>query len=239
MCYFVEINLTRVEMQSRFGAEMPEYFKWEPMPFISGFAFPQLPVLLQKNTLEFIPATWGLIPYWVKSKEKAIELRTHTLNAMAESVQVKPSFKQAFARNRCILPVNGFFEWHHQGKVKYPFHITQKEAKPFSLAGILDYWTDIETGEISPSFSIITTPANSLMSRIHNSKKRMPAILHDHNELDWINPGLSPEKALALLKPFPDELMEAQTIAKINPQAKIDNSGSEMLKPYHYPELVW
>jgi putative SOS response-associated peptidase YedK len=239
MCYFVEINLTRIEMQKRFGAEMPEYFRWEPMPFISAFAFPELPVIAGERPDQMVPASWGLIPAWTPHRAKAEEIRLHTLNAMAETVHQKPSFRQAFSKCRCLIPVHGFFEWHHSGKHKYPFYITRQDKDIFALAGIVDNWTDKESGEILRSFSVITTPANEVMARIHNTKKRMPAILNKEDEKAWINPTLSAEKALQFLQPFPSKLLSAYTVEKINPSKSFQGSSEEVLKPFTYPELVW
>lgn len=239
MCYFVEINLTRLEMQKRFGAEMPEYFRWEPMPFVSGFSFPIVPVIIKNGAKTFVPANWGLIPHWVNDRSKADEIRLHTLNAMAETVHEKPSFRKAFAQNRCIVPVSGYFEWHHQGKEKFPFYIKGTEQRILAMAGIMDVWTDKETGEIIHSFSVCTTQANPLMSRIHNSKKRMPVILPEGAEEEWLNPALSPVLARELLLPFPEEKITAHPIARFNPSLAQGNFSEEMLKPENYPNLVW
>lgn len=239
MCYFVEINLTRLEMQKRFGAEMPEYFRWEPMPFASGFSHPLLPVLTNEGKKELVPASWGLIPHWVTDRSKADEIRLHTLNAKAETVHEKPSFKKAFSQKRCILPASGYFEWHHKGKEKFPFYIKGTEQRILAMAGIMDDWTDRETGEIIRSFSVCTTPANPLMSRIHNSKKRMPAILPEGAEEEWLNSSLSPAKARELLQPLPEEKITAHPIARFNPSLAQGSFSEEMLKPANYPNLVW
>ncbi|MFN8208513.1 MAG: SOS response-associated peptidase [Bacteroidales bacterium] len=239
MCYFVEINLTRIEMQKRFGATMPEYFKWEPMPFVSGFAFPEVPVLVNTGAKAFVPAHWGLIPHWVSSRVKADEIRAHTLNAMSETVHEKPSFRKAFAQNRCILPASGYFEWHHRDKEKFPFYISSSEQRVLAMAGIMDVWTDRETGEIIHSFAVCTTPANSMMSRIHNSKRRMPAILAAGAEEEWLSSSLSSAMAKELLQPFPDDKITAFPIARFNPSTAQGNFSPDMLKPVEYKNLVW
>jgi putative SOS response-associated peptidase YedK len=103
----------------------------------------------------------------------------------------------------------------------------------------MDLWTDKETGEIIHSFSVCTTQANPLMSRIHNSKKRMPVILPEGAEEEWLNPALSPVLARELLLPFPEEKITAHPIARFNPSLAQGNFSEEMLKPENYPNLVW
>ena len=83
----------------------------------------------------------------------------------------KPSFKVSASTKRCILPVNGFFEHHHYKGNTYPFHITLPDNKVMNLAGMHDEWVDKETGELIKSFTIVTTPGNELMSKIHNNPK--------------------------------------------------------------------
>ena len=105
-----------------------------------------------------------------------------TFNARSESIDKKPSFSSSFRSKRCIIPVKGFFEWQHVGNEKIPWYIYHSENEILSIAGLYDEWIENNTGEVFSTFSIITTDANDLMAEIHNSAKRMPAILDKSSE---------------------------------------------------------
>lgn len=239
MCYFVGMNLTREELHKRFGSEVPVDFRWEPLPFLSGFTFPEIPVITGEKPGEFTPAHWGLIPFWVQDEEKAMELRTHTLNAQSETAAQKPSFRKAFKTGRCLVPASGYFEWHHKGKLKYPFYISRADGLPFAMAGISDSWLNKETGELVLSFSVLTVPANQLLSRVHNTKKRMPLILHPEDEKHWIDPKTDSHLLQSLLMPFPEESLVAHPVARINPGQPSGTYTESVSAPVEYPDLVW
>ena len=160
-----------------------------------------------------------------------------TLNAKAETIFEKPAFRSSIKENRCLVLVDGFYEWKHVGKYKYPHFIRLKNKEPFALGGIYNDWVSNETGEIIKTFSIITTEANSLMAEIHNSKKRMPLILSRGEEKKWIEPDLSETNIKSLLKPFNVDEMEAYTISKLITQRNADNNIPEVMEHYPYIEL--
>ncbi len=145
---------------------------------------------------------WGLVPFWVKSAEQAGDIANKTLNAKAETIFQLPSFRAAILKRRCIIPVNGFYEWRHFGKKTYPYFIYPKDRSYFCLAGIWEEWTDRETGEIKKTCSIITTAANPLMEQIHNTKMRMSLILNVTDAKRWISPDLKKPDIEILMKPF-------------------------------------
>ena len=126
----------------------------------------------RENHLE--PLRWGLIPFW--AKDPAIGNRL--INARAETVAKKPSFRNAFAKHRCVIVVDGFYEWKRDGKRKVLFYIFLKSRKPFSFAGLYEHWNDLDGNEIR-SCTIITTDSNELVSPLHN---RMPVILPEDDE---------------------------------------------------------
>jgi putative SOS response-associated peptidase YedK len=97
------------------------------------------------------------------------------INAKAETVKSRPMFEQAYRRRRCIVPVDGFFEWQTTDGRKHPYAIAMKDGSPFGIAGLWENWKDPGTGEWLRTFVIITVPSNDLIGRIHG---RMPAILH-------------------------------------------------------------
>ncbi len=136
---------------------------------------------------------WGLLPSWTKDPKKAPLLN----NARAETVAEKPSFRSAFKNRRCLIPIDGFYEWKTIGKAKRPYYFRRQDERPFAFAGLWDTWNDIE------SCTIITTDANELMAPIHH---RMPVVLADNDYADWLDPAAS--DLSKLLTPCPaDELI--------------------------------
>ena len=202
--------------------------------FVSGFSHPSLAVVKHDGIFLF---DWGLIPFWIKDKAAANDIKTKTLNAVGETVFEKPSFRKSIVSQRCLLPVNAFFEWRDVNKVKYPYCIASNENELFSLGCIYDTWTDPSTGEIVNTFSILTTEANPLMEKIHNLKKRMPLILKAEDEAKWIDPNLPKGEIQKLIKPFDEALMSAYTISRNANNSRIDRNKTEILEPVTFDEL--
>jgi putative SOS response-associated peptidase YedK len=119
-------------------------------------------------TLDLI--RWGLLPSWAKDRKMAWKL----INARAETVATATAFRKAFAERRCLVPVDGFFEWEKVGKEKQPYMIAMLDREPFTLAGLWENWKDPESGEWIRTFTIITTEANELVAELHD---RMPGII--------------------------------------------------------------
>jgi putative SOS response-associated peptidase YedK len=209
MCYTIKIDLTREELEKRFGAKFMEAEEYHSGNRINAFSLPLLPVICSDKPDEIRLFTWGLIPYWVKDLKNASEIRTKTFNAKAETLAEKPSFRNSLQRKRCLVPVNGFYEWQTLEKLKIPYYITLKDLPAFALAGLYDQWTNRETGEIINTFTVITTRANPMMEEIHNLKKRMPVILSPQNEQLWLDLKTEPAKS-GIFEPFPEELMKAE-----------------------------
>jgi putative SOS response-associated peptidase YedK len=211
MCYTVRIDLTREELERRFGAKFLESGDFNTGTRINAFSFPVLPVICSDKPDEIRLYRWGLIPYWVKDLKNAEEIRTKTFNAKAETIAEKPSFRNSLKRKRCLVPVNGFYEWQTLEKLKIPYYITVKGQPIVVLAGLYDQWSNRETGEIINTFTIVTTRANPMMEEIHNLKKRMPVILSPEFENKWLNLLADPEKE-GLFEPYPQENMLAEKL---------------------------
>ena len=122
--------------------------------------------------------------------------------------------------------------------MKYPYYIQLAESDYFSLGSLYDTWINPQTGDIKNTFSIITTPANPLMEKIHNLKKRMPLILSCDDEMKWIDPALKTDQIKELIKPFPEHKMMAYTISREANNARLHRDYPEILKLVQYPELV-
>lgn len=211
MCYTIKIDLTREELERRFGASFAGSDKYKPGAKINGFSLPHIPVICQDKPDEIRLYQWGLIPFWVKDKHKADEIRTKTLNAKAETLTEKPSFRHALKQKRCLVLTNGFYEWQTNGNKKIPYFIGLKEQQAFALAGLHDQWTDPSTGELLNTFTIITTRANPMMEIIHNLKKRMPVILSPDHEKQWLDLNHNPQ-SFGIFEPYPENLMFAEKI---------------------------
>lgn len=139
---------------------------------------------------------WGLIPHFANDKKIAWK----TINARAETVEKMPSYRGAFAKRRCLIVADGFYEWLTIGKRKQPFAIAMKSRKPFGIAGLWENWQEPANGEWLRSCSIITTTANSLVGHIHD---RMPVILDPSDYPQWLGEQpATPEELKALLKPY-------------------------------------
>lgn len=148
---------------------------------------------------------WGLIPSWAKDPS----IGSKMINARAETITEKPSFRNAFKSRRCLVPADGFFEWKRDAGKK-PFRILMKNREPFAMAGIWERWISQDGAPIH-SFSIITTTPNELMADIHD---RMPVILRREDEHRWLR-EVHEQELLALLKPYPAEAMEAYEISRL------------------------
>jgi putative SOS response-associated peptidase YedK len=145
---------------------------------------------------------WGLVPSWAKDPS----IGTKMINARAEGIAEKPSFKRPLRFQRCILPASGFFEWQGAPGTKTKYRIARKDGELFGFAGLYDTWTS-PAGERLSTCTIITTTPNRVLAPIHN---RMPVILMPEDEEEWLNPDLSePEELARMLTPYPDELLEA------------------------------
>ena len=139
---------------------------------------------------------WGFVPRWSKAKPKL-----RPINAKAETVASAHVFADAYTQRRCIVPVDGFFEWGTHAGARQPYAIAMRDREPFGIAGLWDNWKDPATGEWVRTFTIITVPANALIATLHD---RMPAILGPQDYERWLGRDPDPRDALA---PYPSELM--------------------------------
>ncbi|MDP4224006.1 MAG: SOS response-associated peptidase [Bacteroidota bacterium] len=234
MCFSVNVNLVKEELENRYGATFPDKYRYQPSYYYHAFGLPELPAICSGNPGQIQLLRWGLIPYWTRSTDDANEIRYKTFNARGESVSSKPSFSKPFKSRRCIIPVKGFFEWQHVGSKKIPWYIYNARDEIVSIAGLFDQWVETATGEIFKTFTIVTTEANDLMAVIHNSKKRMPVILNRTEEQKWISLSTLPEEAQALLRPCPSEILKAHTISNLINNKSADRNTPEVIQPYKW-----
>ncbi|MEX2511412.1 MAG: SOS response-associated peptidase [Cyclobacteriaceae bacterium] len=202
MCGRYSLAKSKIDLENRFEAEMLEPFS----PRYNIAPSQLVPIITSDSPKGFSHFYWGITPGFAKNKPVANKL----INARSETITEKATFKNAFKKNRCLVPADGFYEWKKIGKkTKIPYRFVQHGEILFAFAGI---WEEYETekGELEHTFLILTTGPNKLTAEIHD---RMPVILKKENELTWLDPKASEEDLLGLLQPYPDEEMMSYTVS--------------------------
>ena len=237
MCFNVSITKMTDHLETRFKAEFEDPSDFKPIYHSSAFSTPYHPVITNEapNKIQFFQ--WGLIPFWVRDEAQAKKIRFNTFNAKSETIFEKPSFKSSIKNKRCLVLVDGFFEWHEFKGKKYPYFIRMSTSEAFALAGIWESWKNKETGEQKNTFSIITTEANPLLAKIHNTKKRMPVILKVDDETRWLDDELEAEEIKSILIPFDEKYLEAFTVSKLITSRSQDTNVPEAQIETEYEEL--
>ena len=151
---------------------------------------------------------WGLVPHWSKD----LKIGSRMINARAETVAEKPSFRSSLRRRRCLVLADGFYEWQRNGEAKRPMRIVMRSGEPFAFAGIWSVWKDAEGNRI-PTCAIITTTANDTLRPIH---ERMPVVLPRDSESFWLDPALEDPAAItSVLTPAANDAMEAFEVSTL------------------------
>ena len=180
------------------------------------------PVIIRHERTEAVMMEWGLVLYWVKDRKEA----KHLINARAETLAEKPSFRGLLKGKRCLVPASGFYEWKKDGARKTPFYIRLRESPVFAFAGLYDVWHDPQ-GEGYGTYTIITTEPNDLMTPIHN---RMPVILKREGENRWLSGNaLTGDEMREILAPYPPGEMESYLVSERVNNPKV-NDG-QLIQP--------
>jgi putative SOS response-associated peptidase YedK len=158
-----------------------------------------------KSFLQLDMLRWGLVPHWAKDMKIGYKM----INARAETLAQKPSFRSAFKKRRCLIAADGFYEWKHSGKGKQPIYVQLKKRGVMSFAGLWETWNSPDGTRVE-SCTIITTTPNEFIKRIHD---RMPVILPPEQYETWLQDSASEESLLHLLVPYPSEEMEAYPVS--------------------------
>ncbi|HTZ80802.1 MAG TPA: SOS response-associated peptidase [Stellaceae bacterium] len=186
-----------------------------------------VPVIRQRRkppgerTLQML--RWGLVPGFAEDPKMGARL----INARAETVAEKASFRTAFLKRRCLVPADGFYEWRADGTRKQPYLIQRRDRGVFAFAGLWDRWTPQEKREgegpdFIDSFTIITTEANSLLRPLH---ERMPVILDADQYAPWLDPDGAPKRLLTMLKPAPEEWLSYGPVGVEVNAARAEGAG--------------
>jgi putative SOS response-associated peptidase YedK len=202
MCGRYSLSIAMADLEERFQAVGSHEL---PVPTYNAAPSQTLPVILNANPREITRSVWGFIPEWADGRAGVKPL----INARAETVATKPTFRTAFKNKRCLILADGFYEWKRAGKGKIPYRMALTSQEPFAFAGL---WSTVHdpTGQPYTTFTILTTAANDRVAEIHH---RMPVILQARDEADWLNQHSSLEAAQGLLLPFPADLMTVYEVS--------------------------
>lgn len=174
------------------------------------------------NGRELTLLKWGLIPSW--AEDSAIGNRM--INARADTLSEKPSFRNAFKRRRCLVPASGYYEWRKSTEGKQPVYIRMKEERPFAMAGLWESWQPSGGSEIQ-SCTVITTESNELLKPVHH---RMPVIVADRDFEHWLDPDIQGQETLeSILQPYPSDKMTFHPVSTLVNSAK--NDTPECIEP--------
>lgn len=172
---------------------------------------------------------WGLVPGWAKD----ISIGNKLINTRSETILQKPSFRSAFKRRRCLIPAVGYYEWRRAENVKQPYFHTFLDDRHMAMAGIWEHWQSPEGSEME-SFSLITTSANEMASKVHH---RMPVILDPVDWMTWLNHSTEDvSHQLPLLKPYRGDNFQLYKVSRdVN---SVRNDRPDLIQPLpHTPDL--
>jgi putative SOS response-associated peptidase YedK len=235
MCFTIDVHLSRKAIENRFQVDGSALYDFDFNYFYRAFSNPLIPVITQEDKERVKLIQWGLIPAWTRDREEAEKIRKGTYNARSESLHEKPSFKGPLSKGRCLIIARGFFEWQQVSQGKIPWYIFLANQEAFAFAGLYDAWRDPLSGEIIETCSLITSKANPLMERIHNTKKRMPVILRKELEQEWIIEEPSMLNRNRLLLPYEEAGMKAHTVSPRISSRLADPKDPGIIKPYKHP----
>jgi putative SOS response-associated peptidase YedK len=183
-----------------------------------------VPAILTRDVRELHVARWGLVPYWAKD----LSVGARLINARVETVHEKPAFRRAFAKRRCLLPADGYYEWlTAEDGAKQPYFIRPCDGGVLAMAGLYELWSPPDGGERLLSCTILTTEATDDVGRIHD---RMPMLVEPERFEAWLDPAVTgPDEARALLMPAAEGRLESFRVSTaVN---RVINNGPELVKP--------
>ncbi len=215
MCGRYTVTATPEVLRALFGyVERPNF----PPRYNVAPTQPIAIVRLMNGKRQFALVRWGLLPSWVKDP-KAFSL---LINARGETVNEKPAYKAAMKRRRCLIPADGFYEWKAVGDRKQPYYVRAKSGVPLAFAGLWETWTG-PNGEELETVAIVTTQANRTLAPIHD---RMPSVIAPEQFNLWLGgPDEDTAAASTLIRPAPDDLLEAIPVSSDVNRVANDNPG--------------
>lgn len=231
MCGRSSLTKTEKELEERFNATFysDELERYNPLPSFNVAPTHMHPVITSDNTEHIQFYKWGFIPHWAKDMKVGYKM----INARKESLMEKSFYKSALRSKRCIVPLDGFYEWKKTQNGKQPYRIVTTNTDIFSVAGLWSAW-DSTDGNTVYSFTLITQEPNNLMKDIHN---RMPAILLPEQEELWLDMDIKPADAITQLEPYPDELMHAYPVS--NRVGNVRENDEDLIKEVKPPKTLF
>ena len=172
-------------------------------------------VLVEREERVLDKLQWGLLPPWFHDRRVTNPL----INARAETLESRPSFRDSFEKRRCLIPSDGFYEWVGQDRI--PYWISLRERRPFAYAGLYELRKNHSSTDF-PTFAIITTKANNLMRTMHN---RMPAIIPPEYFDQWLNPKKTASESRLLLRPYPAAKMITTQVSRLVNNVNVDKAS--------------
>ena len=242
MCFHANFKEKVEKLEKKLGVELPQQILRDlfniPQYHLNGFAHPNMLVIPQQFPKLLVPAVWGIVPQNKTSKQIKEYYKESVgygggLNARSEKLFNHFIYKKVVSTQRCIIPVSGFFEPHEYLKKKYPFYVHRADNEPLIFAGI---YTVIDT---YVTFSILTTKASLLLAKVHNSKKRQPVMLQDHQVSLWLSNQLDSNAINQIIEtPLPDNMLEAYPVSKALFSPKEDSNIKSITNKASYSELA-
>lgn len=205
-------------LQQRFRAHLDEHDREKLSPRYNIAPTQHVPIITSEYPRVISFAHWGLIPSWAKDES----IGNKMINARAETITEKPSFRTLIKKRRCLILANGLYEWGQHSKPKQPYWIHLTQSQPFAFAGLWDEWKSPHTQQPLRSCTIITTIPNDKVESIHH---RMAVILDPNAEEQWLDEYCPFDNVLSLLAPYPsDEITLDPVSTRVN-SATFDDSS--------------
>ena len=214
--------------QERPASELAEIFGAEPLADELGPRYNVAPtddalVVVQRDDRRAVTAfRWGLVPHWADD----LKAGSRMFNARAETITTSPAFRDAIRRRRCLVPIDGFYEWKREGTVRQPHHVRRDDARPLVLAGLWAGWKDPSTEQVRRTFTIITTSPNTALTDLHD---RMPVILPDDLWARWLEPTAELGEVLSMLAPIDDVALSIEAVPRLVNDVRRD--GPDLIVP--------
>ena len=215
--------------QQRPASELSEIFAAEPLVDDLGPRYNVAPtdealVVVQREDRRGLTAyRWGLIPHWATDARSGSKM----FNARSETLSTSPVFREAFKRKRCLVPVDGFYEWKREGTVRQPYRITRADGRPLALAGLWTGWRDPATETVRRTFTIITSAPNHAIADLHD---RMPVIVPEDAWARWLDPNPADRgELLGLLTPSDATELDIRAVSRLVNDVR--NDGPELFEP--------
>lgn len=205
MCGRFTLHHPTDQVAERFGVQ--EVLFEEPARYNIAPTQPIAAITAPSGTRFLEGFRWGLVPFWAKD----VGIGNRLINARAETLAEKPSFKHALMRRRCLIPADGFYEWKKEASSRQPMYLRKQDGALFAFAGLWEEWKQ-DDGERLRTCTIITVAPNALVATIHD---RMPVLLRPEDEALWLDVGVKDtQTVLGVLQPYPSEAMEAFAVSK-------------------------